>query len=163
MKKIFLKIGIISISLILVGILTLLSCDGNRIYESHIDPSGHLEWNRGDTLVFDIEIIDTSIKYNQFIDFRHAVGYAFSACSLDIIETDPNGEVVQYGVVLEVADTKSYKGECMGDICDLETTWLENRTFTIPGTYQYKVSHRMTDDLLHMVMEVGMMLDESAN
>ena len=140
-----------------------ISCNENRLYDSHVAPPGDLEWNRSDELSFDIEIIDTSIKYNQYISFRHAIGYAYSACSLKIIERAPDGAIVEYHTALPIADTDGYKGDCHGDICDLEICWLEKRTFNSTGTYHYEISHEMTEDQIHMVMLVGMMLDKSVN
>ena len=151
------------LSIILSLSFLIISCNENRLYESHIDPSGNLEWNRDDILTYDIEIIDRSIKYNQYIAFRHAVGYAYSACSLKIIEKKPNGELVEYHTILTTADSEGYISDCNGDICDLESLWLENREFESTGIYHYEVTHEMTKDKIHMVMEVGMILDKASN
>jgi gliding motility-associated lipoprotein GldH len=148
---------------ILFVLLICISCNENRLYEAHIDPEGELEWNRGDALIFDVEIIDTTIKYNQLISFRHAIGYAYSACSLKIVEKAPDGAIVEYHVTLPIADSEGYKGDCHGDICDLEVSWLEKREFNSTGIYHYEITHEMTEDQIHMVMLVGMILDKSGS
>ena len=140
-------------------LLLAFGCNPNRVYESHQDPPGNLEWIRSDVLSFDIEIIDASIKYDQIITFRHAAGYAFSACSLKIVEKTPSGEKFEHFLTLSTADQDGYLGDCSGDICDLEEIWRDSYTFTESGTYHYDISHEMSDDKIHMVMEVGMALD----
>ncbi|HAW52070.1 MAG TPA: hypothetical protein DCX54_07065 [Flavobacteriales bacterium] len=151
------KKGLFSVAFML---LIIGSCNENRLYDTLIAPPGDLEWNRSDKLSFDIEIIDTSIEYNQFISFRHAVGYAFSACYLKIEETSPDGEITEYHTSVPIADSDGYSGDCHGDICDLEVLWLQNRTFNSPGVYHYQISHEMKQDKIHMVMLVGMILDK---
>ena len=139
--------------------LVLISCNSDRIYEGHVDPPGNLLWAKSDPIMIDIEIVDTSIKYNEYIAFRHATGYSFSACSLKIVESDPDGVVKEYLHTMKTADSQGYLSDCAGDICDLEELWMEERKFGLPGTYRYQISHEMSRDTLHFVMEVGMMVE----
>ena len=139
----------------------MLACNQNIVYEEHISPPGNLEWKRDDAIKFDIDIVDTSIKYNEYITFRHATGYAFSACSLRIAEKLPNGEELIHHLTLKTADSQGYLSDCSGDICDLEELWREKWKFGMPGTYHYEISHEMTNDKVQMVMDVGMKLEMS--
>lgn len=139
-------------------ILLMTSCDESIVYEEHTDPPGNLEWNRDDVLSFDIEIIDISIKYDQIIAFRHATGYAFSTCDIIIEETTPSGETNTYDFSTITADRNEYIGEVSGDIYDVEQIWRPAYIFPEKGTYHYEIRHNMTDDKIHMVMEVGMIV-----
>ncbi|MEQ8325159.1 MAG: gliding motility lipoprotein GldH [Vicingaceae bacterium] len=141
-------------------IFSVWSCNPDRIYVSHVDPPGNLEWDKRDALSFDVEIIDTSIKYDLFLAFRHAVGYPFSACSIQIVEKFPDGEILEHYLTLKLAENNSYISDCAGDICDLEELWQENRRFEVPGIYHYEITHDMSAEKLQMVMEVGMIVEK---
>ena len=147
-------------SLWLLVAVVFVSCNENRVFEQHVDPPGHLQWERKDEIKIDVEIIDTTIKYDQTIAFRHATGYAFTACTLVVKETSPSGELREEQLIIETANSQGYLGDCSGDICDVEYLWQASRKFSETGNYQYHISHAMSDDLIHMVMEVGMILDK---
>lgn len=143
-----------------IAVILISSCNENRIYNEHFDPSGNLEWNRSEIIKHDIEIIDISIKYNLFLTLRFAVGYSFPVCDIIIIETSPSGKVNEYTYRFLTRDEYGYIGDIAGDIIDHEDLWQENIEFEEAGIYQYELSHDMTDDKIHMVMEVGMMVDK---
>lgn len=143
-----------------LAVILFASCNENRIYNEHFDPSGNLEWNRNEIVKHDIEIIDISSKYNLFLTLRFAVGYSFPVCDIILIETSPSGKVNEYTYRFLTRDEKGYIGDIAGDIIDLEDLWQEGREFEEAGVYHYELSHDMTDDKIHMVMEVGMMVDK---
>lgn len=136
------------------------SCNENRVFEEHIDPSGNLEWNRKEVIKFDIEIIDTSIKYTMILALRHATGFRFGKMNVQVSETDPDGNTSLSDFVFLTMDEKGYTGEVSGDIYDLESMWREDHSFSRQGIYHYEIRQTMPDDKIHMVMEVGMIVDK---
>ena len=68
----------------------------------------------------DIEIIDTSIKYNVYLALRYARGYAFPNCDISISETTPSGKTSTSKHRFTTMDSNGYNGEGAGDIYDLE-------------------------------------------
>lgn len=150
-------------TILIFAIIALYSCNENRVFEDHIDPSGNLEWNRDEVIKFDIEIIDISLKYNQFIAFRYALGYRYPTCEMEILEKRPDGSEETHIIQIKVMDDKGYLGDGSGDIFDIEVPWRKDFSFSTPGTYQYEIKHLMQDEKIHMVMEVGMILDRVKN
>lgn len=147
------------LTLLLLALLTL-SCNENRIFDDETDPSGNLEWNRDEVVSFDVEIIDISIKYNLFLTLRHATGFRYRDLAVRVTETAPDGSTQERDFSFNVMNDSGYNGEVSGDIYDLEVLWLENYIFPVPGIYHYELRHVMADDKVHMVMDVGMMVDK---
>lgn len=150
-------------SLIAASMLFFSSCDESIVYEEHVSPPGNLEWNKADVIKLDVEIVDVSIKYDQIVAFRHATGYAFSTCDVVVDETTPSGETTSYDFSIITADRNEYIGEVSGDIYDVEQIWRPAYSFPEAGTYHYEIRHNMTDDKIHMVMEVGMKVRKKEN
>ncbi len=152
-----------NISIILILALGLFSCNENRIYSDHVTPPGELEWNKEDVITFDVKIIDVSSKNDIKLAFRHATGYAYPFCDVVVKETKPSGESTEERYQIRVMDDEGYVGEGAGDIYDIEEIWRSGHVFPEIGTYQYEIRHEMPDDKIHMVMEVGMIIDKSEN
>lgn len=141
--------------------VSMMSCNENRVFEEHTDPSGNLEWKRDQVIKYDIEIIDTSIKYNIYLALRFANGYAFKICDVEVSETAPDGLRRIEDFRFTTRDEQGYTGDGAGDIFDLESIWRQSYAFPSPGTYHYEIRHIMPDDLIHMVMEVGLIVDKA--
>lgn len=140
--------------------LLFIACDENVIYEKHIDPSGNLEWNKDEVVKHDIEIIDTSIKYNIDLALRYAVGYAYTECKVIVAEVSPSGVVSESEFTFKTRDDKGYVGEAGGDIIDLELPWKKEFKYSEKGIYHYEIRQNMQDPKIHMVMEVGMIVEK---
>jgi len=148
------------IIVLLVICIVFISCNENRIYEEHIDPSGNLEWNKSEVVTFDVEIIDASIKYDVILALRFATGFRYSTCPITITETTPSGETREYSHEFKTRNDKGYAGEAAGDIYDLEEIWRSDYIFPEKGTYHYNLRHEISQSRVDMVMEVGMIVDK---
>ena len=152
MKRIFL-LPLLAVSMI--------ACNENRIYESHIDPSGNLEWKKDQLVEFEVEIVDNTLHYNEIVALRYAQGYMYTNLPVEIKRIGPDGkeEVFQHNFNVRNTDGKR-NGEPAGDIWDLEEMLHENMQFPQKGTYHYSIRHLHERDLLHFVMEVGIIIDK---
>jgi len=141
--------------------LVIISCNENRVYESHIDPSGNLEWKKDQIVEFEVEINDNSIKYNEIVALRYAQGYMFTNLPVEITRIAPDGseQVTQHNFQVRKEDG-TRNGEPAYDIWDLEEVLHENMTFAQTGVYHYKIRHLHDRDLLHYIMEVGLIIDK---
>lgn len=148
---------------LIIGFLALVSlaCNENRIFESHTDPSGNLEWAREQTVAFSVDIQDASLTYDVLVALRFAQGFAFTSLPVEIKRTAPDGSEEILRHVFQTRNRNgSYNGEGAGDIWDLENVLQPGIKFPQAGTYQYEIRHTMDRDLIHMVMEVGLIVDK---
>ena len=140
--------------------MVILGCHPNRVFEEHQDPSGNLEWNRNEVIKLDVEINDISIKYDVLLALRFANGYAYSFCNVELKEVSPTGKEQLIKHQFITRDEGGYTGDGAGDIYDLESILVENRLYEETGIYHYEISHTMSKDKIHMVMEVGMIIEK---
>jgi gliding motility-associated lipoprotein GldH len=153
------------IQLLFICVLFALSaCNENRIFEEHTDPSGNLEWKKEQEVAFDVTIDDTTLHYNVYTALRFAQGFAFAELPVEIKRIAPSGEemVDQFSFHPRNSDG-SYNGDGAGDIWDLEVLYQSGIKFNELGTYHYTLRHLSDRDLLHMVMEVGLIVDKVPN
>jgi gliding motility-associated lipoprotein GldH len=142
-------------------LFTAVACNENRIYERHTDPSGNLEWKKDQVVDFTVDIADPSLTYNVIASLRFAQGFAFAELPIEIKRTSPSGEEVTEQFMFHPRNVDgSYNGEGAGDIWDLEVPYQSNMQFPEAGSYTYEIRHLSDRELLHMVMEVGLIVDK---
>ena len=132
----FLKNKTFSFSIL--ALLTLLSCDKDRVFDQYANLDG--AWKANEAFVFEYESIDTITPYNYFINMRVSNNFPFNNLFL-IVETQAPSKDIQVDT-LEYAMTKP-TGELLGngitDIKESKLWFKENEPLKEKGTYTFKV------------------------
>lgn len=149
-------------SLIFVGIFfSFLSCDQNRIYEKNITIDKYI-WKSDFIPSFKIEIKDTSVIYNLYVNIRHADIYQYQNIWLVVGTQLPDGTKASRRIEITLAnDEGKWFGEGLGDIWDYRTMIQENAFFTLPGSYTFTIEQNMRQDPLLGIMSVGLRIENT--
>jgi len=154
MKKYLLYILLISF---------LISCyPEGRVFTEHQELSPDVEWLKKDIRTFEVPIENIEKLYNLSLSFRYVQGYQFQVLKVKVIETSPSGITKEYFHDLKViSDKGEYLGEPGYDIWDSEHLFQPNKKYTEKGIYTYTLEHNMPLNPIILVMEIGMILDET--
>lgn len=142
-------------------LLLLTGCDPNRVYEEYEDIPEFV-WEYQYKPVFEVNITDTMIPYNAYINVRHADFYAYSNLYIMLHATYPSGKKNEGRVELTLAEPDGkWKGDCAGDICDEQILIEENVYLTEIGKYTYEFEQNMRQNPLPGIMEIGFRIEKA--
>lgn len=136
------------------------SCDSARIFEQNqsIPESG---WSSKTILKYDVEITNTEIPANFYINVRNADGYPYSNIYLFIKTTFPNGKMSNDTLECVLADEKGkWLGSGMGDIYDNQIPFKRNVRFPVSGKYTFEIQHGMRTDIVPLIMDIGLRIEK---
>jgi len=104
--------------LITITAVSLISCDGNVIFDEtiNVDESG---WYKNDIARFDVIIEDSIDSYDYYLNLRHSVKYRYSNLFVFMNTTYPNGNISHDTIEFVLADKSGkWYGKGWGEIKD---------------------------------------------
>jgi len=155
------RINIITLSFIAVVavLVTVVSCDRDRVYEEYRKIDDH-RWDMNDPLVFLVNIRDTGMRYNVYLNIRNAGYYAFSNLFLFINTQLPNGQLQRDTVECTLAASDGrWLGDGLGDIWDNRIPFKRNVAFPLPGEYRFELIQAMRVNPLPGIMDAGLRIE----
>jgi gliding motility-associated lipoprotein GldH len=156
------KIKHITFILSLWAMFLLPSCDKNRLLDQNITlpESG---WQIKDVKLFELQVADTSLPVNFYINVRHADGYPYSNLYLFIKTNFPDGKKASDTLECILADEKGqWLGDGLGDIYDNQILFKRNVRFPQSGKYTFEMQHGMRLENLPLIMDVGLRIENTA-
>lgn len=139
--------------------LALISCDNNRYYE-HNEAIANGTWFYDDAKAFEVEIEDSLLAFNFYINVRNTVDYEFANLYFFIKSELPDGEFAQDTVECQLADYQGkWLGNGRGEFRDNSFILRENMRFQKNGTYRFWLKHGMRRDSLKGISDVGIRLE----
>ena len=140
-------------------LLTLLSCDPNRIYEKNIKiPDGI--WYKDHKVSFEVFIDDTASAHNLYMNVRNTSLYPFSNLFLFIETRAPSGHAIRDTFEVILADDRGkWLGSGLGDIWDLQQIYKRNVRFAQRGNYSIQYEQAMRMDRLPFVLDTGLRIE----
>ena len=152
---------IISITSLLLLVFLFSSCDSKRIFEENqtIPESG---WDNANILKFNVDVVDTIIPTNFYVNVRNADGYPYNNLFLFIKTTFPNGKTSDDTLECILADEKGkWLGSGMGDIYDNQIPFKRRVLFPISGKYTFEMQQGMRADAIPLIMDVGLRIEKA--
>ncbi|MBK9636314.1 MAG: gliding motility lipoprotein GldH [Bacteroidetes bacterium] len=147
--------------LFLFGIsMLLVSCDSSVVYEENIKIENNA-WSSEKPLVFQVNIKDTTVGHNVYINLRNASHYPFSNIFIFMNTTLPNGQLDRdtLEIMLASKDGK-WLGNGLGDIWDNRILFKRNVSFPMPGEYRFELIQAMRLDPLPGIMDGGIRIEK---
>lgn len=136
-----------------------ISCDNNRYYE-HSEAIVNNTWYYDDAKEFELEIEDSLMAFNFYVNVRNTVDYEFANLYFFIKSELPDGEFALDTVECQLAD---YQGKWLGDgqgkFRDNSFILRQNMRFQKNGTYRFWLKHGMRRDSLKGIVDVGIRLE----
>ncbi|MGB3947887.1 MAG: gliding motility lipoprotein GldH [Bacteroidia bacterium] len=156
----FLKQFIIAF-LVLIVLLTFASCDSSRVYEKNVELPDNV-WKLDNVVKLDVDITDTAMPTNFYVNVRNAEGYPYSNIYLFIKTKFPNGQESNDTLECVLADEKGqWLGNGMGDIYDNQIPFKRNVRFPVAGKYTFELQHGMRINDLPLIMDVGLRIEKA--
>ena len=138
---------------------TFVSCDSNRYYE-HNEAIANNTWYFDDAKVFEVEIEDSLLAFNFYINVRNTVDYEFANLYFFIRSELPDGEIAQDTVECQLANYQGkWLGNGKGEFRDNSFILRENMHFRQNGIYRFWLKHGMRSDSLNGIADVGIRLE----
>lgn len=148
-------------SIIVVGVVMSYGCQTDVLYEHNI-PINCNGWNVEDTLVYSVNIQDTTQRYDISVNVRHRDIYEFMNLYVNVITQMPNNQVKQEVISLPLADDGGqWYGSCTGDICFQRVFIMKKATFSIPGVYTFRINQEMRTEELDDIFDMGLRIEKS--
>ncbi len=141
---------------------TLTACNDKVVYEDVIE-IGQKAWTYEQVVDFEVEMRDTTAKYDVLLNIRHTNEYAYSNLWVWIYTSFPSGKLMKKRVDLPLADKQGkWYGNGSGEIISTTIAIQENAIFPEIGKYSFKVEQNMRVNPLEEVMDVGLMIEKRA-
>lgn len=78
----------------LLALVTLSSCDGNRVYSKFEKNFKEKRWQKTDIRTYEFEITQGATNYNMDIHFAHVFGYQFPSVPLTLTIENPDKTII---------------------------------------------------------------------
>ncbi|GAB2762830.1 gliding motility lipoprotein GldH [Salinimicrobium soli] len=128
--------------LIFISLLSLVSCDKNRVYDSYETLPN--EWHRDSLVRFKVEAPDTIRDYNLFINLRNNSDYKYSNLYVITELNFPNGKVLSDTLQYEMAKPSGeWLGTGFGEVKESKLWYKENFRFPEAGEYEVTIQQAM--------------------
>lgn len=131
-----------SLSLALLLLTMLSSCDQNAVFHQHKDLPR--TWHRDSAQVFKVSEMDSLKPYNLFITLRNDNTYQYSNLFLITQMQFPNGRTIADTLEYSMANPDgSWLGTGFGDLKENKLWYKEQVRFEESGTYTFTVRQAM--------------------
>lgn len=147
---------------IFLALLWFSACDSKRVFEEKKDfKKGY--WVFSDAAIFDFNIKDPSLKYKMLFNIRVNNKYAYQNLYLQYYLEDSIGQVLKKDLInLQLFNpvTGVPLGDGLGDIYDLQRSFIPEYQFDKAGKYKMRIDHFMRKDTLPDILAVGFRLEK---
>jgi gliding motility-associated lipoprotein GldH len=138
----------------------IMGCNPNQIYNEHFETGEGFQWFKKDKKVFNVNIEDATQKYNVYLTFRYATGFAKREAPVTLSQKTPGGATTTNDYALKIRDDKGdYLGEPGGDIWDSEHQILKGISLEA-GTHEFILEHNNGEGTLFPVLDVGLIVEK---
>jgi gliding motility-associated lipoprotein GldH len=151
-----------SLLLILVAVL-LFSCDKKRVFDEY--KSVGSAWNKDSIVTFDLPVLDSTKRYNLFVNLRDNNNYKYNNLFLIVSLESPNGYTKVDTLEYEMANPDgTLLGEGFTDLKESKLYYKENVRFR--GKYKVHIKQAVRENgkvpgvaLLEGITEVGFRIE----
>ncbi|MBC7643082.1 MAG: gliding motility lipoprotein GldH [Flavobacterium sp.] len=153
-----------SILFILVFV-SLFSCDKKRVFDEYMSVGS--AWNKDSIVKFDLPKLETTKKYNLFINLRNNDNYPFNNLFLLVALENPDGLTKVDTLEYEMANANGMLlGEGFSDTKESKLFYKENLKFDKKGVYKVRIQQAIRQNgkiagvkELNGVTEVGFRIE----
>lgn len=147
---------------LLLGIMTLTSCDENRVYEKNEDLPQR-QWMVTQRPEFEFLITNTDVRYNLYCNVRNEISYPYSRLFYTYYLRDSTGAELRTALnshfLFDKKTGEPFGRSGLGDIYDHQFLLLENFEFRKPGKYAVQFEQFMRKDTLQGILSVGLRVE----
>ncbi len=139
------------------------ACNNNAVFEKN-QPLEKEQWEYANVQKFDVEITDTTAKYNLYVNVRHSFKFEWRNMWVNITTQFPDSTKFnkRVNLLLSEADGRWF-GDCLYDNCDISIPIQQNALFPKAGTYHFTIAQDMRINPLDKVKSVGFKVEKATN
>jgi gliding motility-associated lipoprotein GldH len=142
---------------VLIGCAFLTSCGSKTYYNAEEEIGNGNTWSREKIKFFNVEVNDTSLRYDILASFAHAPEYQQSRLKIKILEVAPDSSQKAWSSEVGTLDDKGQRtSKSDGDNFRAEAVVKGEHRYTQTGTYRYEIMHEMPVDPLPGVISIGL-------
>lgn len=135
------------------------ACDTRTVYHEFrsLPASG---WERGDTLTYEVQVTDSALAYRLFVEVRNSNSYPYRNLPLSLLREAPDstGATLDTFQLMLADSTGIWRGTGWGGLY-LSLFSCREVEILRPGIYRFKLVHRLPDDKLPGITDVGIRLE----
>jgi len=147
--------------ILIVASILLTACDSKRVYEENKTIPAQV-WNNKNKVVFGVNITDTLMPHNVYINVRNASDYPFSNLYLFLETMYPNRTYSKDTLECILADESGkWLGNGSGDIWDNQILFKKNVVFKKSGKYFFSLEQAMRINNLPQILDVGIRIEKA--
>lgn len=147
--------------LLAVCIFLLSSCDNKRYFEEYTEIPGQ-SWNRANILKYNVNISDTKMPFNIFLDIRNSGKYNYSNIYVFLKTQSPDNIVRIDTIQCVIADDNGrWLGKGIGDLWDNQISLRRNVVFPDTGNYIFEIEQAMREEVLEHISDVGIRIEKA--
>ncbi len=147
--------------IILFVVFILSSCESINTYQKY-ESIPHYSWQSDYKLNFPVEIKDTAVRYNIYINTRHSDAYPYMNLWLFVSTTLPDGSTLKKRVEIPLANSEGkWFGEGTGDVWDASYLIQQNTFFDKAGKYIFTLEQNMRQDPLPGIMAMAVRIEKT--
>jgi gliding motility-associated lipoprotein GldH len=99
-------------------------------------------WKNLDYIKGQFEIEEVADKYQLKVKIHHTYQIQLHQIPLQLILISPNKELITIETMIDIKNTdNTFLGDCLGDLCDYETTIPKELKFPQAGLYDVAILH----------------------
>lgn len=118
-------------------------------------------WYYDKPLNFEVDITDTTQRYNVYINIRHAHNYPYANLWVKIATTMPTGKKMEKRIDLPLADAKGeWYGSGLGSVISQQILIQENAFFNEKGKYKFEIVQDMRMNPLPAILNAGIRIEK---
>ncbi len=142
-----------------IAVLALVGCHESLFQESR--PVPNKIWEVGNTISFEVEVTDTIMGYDFYIDLRNEASYQYANIYMFVNTTFPSGKSATDTVECFLADQSGrWLGTGLGDVLDNHILFKQNIRFPNEGTYTFAFQQGMRNEALPSILDLGISIEK---
>lgn len=137
------------------------SCDSKRYFEEYTEIPSQ-SWNRNNILKYNVNISDTKMPLNIFLNIRNSGKYNYSNIYVFLKTQSPDSIVRIDTIQCVIADDNGrWLGKGIGDLWDNQILLRRNVVFPDTGNYIFEIEQAMRDEVLEHISDVGIRIEKA--
>lgn len=152
-------------NILYVAVLSLLLASCSK--DVFIDESKEVSengWDIKEKLSIPIDVTDTTISYNFYINLRNTTDYRYSNFFFFINTTFPNGKIARDTLECLLANQEGkWLGRGKGKLKDNRILFKKHVLFPMKGTYKFEIEHGMREASIKGIKNIGLRITKNKN
>lgn len=148
------------ISLTIIGILLMSSCNNSRVYNKYQNLDD-CQWHQDSVISFSFNAEDTINHYNVILNIRHNSEYKHQNLWLFTSSADPIGNIAKDTLECYLYDNI---GRALGQdyfyLYEMPLIYMNEIKFHKQGEYKFEIHQAMRDSLLNGIESLGLTIEK---